>query len=439
MSDLEKQEKDEMEFLRKLLDDIIDMRLSNYDYSDEGKSKSSSSFVRTHFDPSFLKYSQGSRETTSISYSDFSSFKDTVTLDSSSEIEETESKGSRLPLDSLLSSHIGMHSHQVEAGIIPKTKQKKDTQSSFGKADIPITPQADDLPVKVENLVTEDLDEPRSSFETLKVSTVPQLKSLSSNLHSLKIEGCESLEALPDDLLGGITALKELYLISCCSLKSFPYPAASLTTLYMRNCRRLGFLPSSESREKLASVYGIVTIFNQLMLPEFKGDLASLESLEIRDCPRLRFLPDGGLHTPNLESILISNCKNLNALPSGMNFLTSPKTLFLNRCPEIESLPRGGLPSSLIVLSIAYCDKLIPQEDWGLCSLESLRRFELEGGCMGMESFPNEILLPCNINTLRISTLNSLKKLNHKGLQHLNALQTLEIHGCDILRSFFPN
>ncbi|XLU48324.1 hypothetical protein S245_043138 [Arachis hypogaea] len=467
LSDLEKQEKDEMELLRKLLDDIIDMRLSNYDYSDEGKSKSSSSFVRTHSDPSFLKYSQGSRETTSISYSDFSSFKDTVTLDSSSEIEETESKGSRLPLAPLLSSDTteafsGMH-NQVEADIIPKTKQKKDTQSSFGKADIPITPQADDdLPVKVENLVTEDLDELRSSFETLKVSTVPQLKSLSSNLHSLKIEGCESLEALPDDLLAGTTALKELYLISCCSLKSFPYPAASLTTLYMRNCRRMRFLPSSESRKKLASLEhlfigsscdSLTTLtldsFCKLKIlciwdchnlqsvnvtREFKGDLASLESLEIRDCPRLRFLPDGALHTPNLESILISNCKNLNALPSGMNFLTSLKTLFLNRCPAIESLPLGGLPSSLIVLSIAYCDKLIPQEDWGLCSLESLRRFELEGGCMGMESFPNE-KLPCNINSLRISTLNSLKKLNHKGLQHLNVLHTLEIHGCDILRS----
>ncbi|QHO55897.1 hypothetical protein HN51_010755 [Arachis hypogaea] len=426
-------------------------------------------------------------EITPRSSSGFSSSKDTSDT-SLSEIEEIglgewmETEFTEIPQDysfsdsarilKLREGSSGMLSDHISEADIFSIEQQKDNQSSMAKADIPIattvtvlpltdTPKAIS-PLKVETLSEEDSDNQRSSFEVLKVSTISQLLQLPTKLHSLKIDGCGSLEALPDDLLAGRTTLKELYLISCASLSSFPYPG-SLTTLYIHKCRRLEFLPSLESSKKLAFLQNLcigsscdslttltLDLFPKLKIlciwdcpnlhsvnftGEFKGDLASLESLEIRDCPRLSSLPDGGLHTPNLESILIFNCKNLNALPNAMNFLASLRTLFLHRCPQIESLPHGGLPSSLTLLSIAYCDKLIPQKDWRLDSLESLNRFELEGGCMGMDSFPEDNLLPCNINSLRISTMHSLKKLNYKGFQHLNALQTLEIHGCDMLQS----
>ncbi|MED6216704.1 hypothetical protein PIB30_010144 [Stylosanthes scabra] len=432
-----------------------------------------------------ITISEGGHETTSLSFCEFSSFKDTTTDSSLSEAEEIDYdkwKLEEIPQDysfsdtarilKLREGSSGMLSDQVFEADIPSIEQQKDKQSSIAKADNPITttaallPRTDTpkarAPLEVETICKEEVENQISSFEMLKVSTVSQLMRLPTNLNILKIEGCGSLEALPDDLLAGTTTLKELCLISCAYLSSFPYPG-SLTTLYIHKCRRFEFLPSLESRKKLAFLQNLcigsscdsLTILTLDLFPklkilskwdcpnlqsvnvtrEFKGDLPSLESLEIRDCPRLRSLPDGGLYTPNLESILISNCKNLNALPDAMNFLTSLKTLFLHRCRNVESLPLGGLPSSLIVLSIAYCDKLIPQGDWGLSSLESLHRFELEGGCMSMESFPDEFLLPCNVNSLHISTLQSLKKLNHKGFQHLNALQTLEIHGCDVLQS----
>ncbi|XLS50067.1 hypothetical protein HN51_010744 [Arachis hypogaea] len=374
---------------------------------------------------------------------------------------ETESIRRRLPLH-LSASDIP----SLKRTDIPSFEQQIDPKSSMAKAEIPasikqeaVLPLMDTpnttAPVKVEALTREDLDDDKPSFKVLRVSTISQFKSLPANLHSLKIEGCESLEVVPDDLLGGITTLKQLYLISCSSLRSFPYPG-SLTSLYIRNCRRLEFLPSAVSRKRLPFLHHLsigsscdsvttlpLNIFCQLkslciwdclnlgsfhFTGEPRGDLTSLESLEIRECPILESFPEEGLHAPRLASILLSNCKNLKNLPNAMNSLASLKSLFLHSCPQIESFPLGGLPSNLVFLSIAYCDKLTPQKDWGLYSLESLSYFELEGGCIGMESFPEENLLPCNIISLHISTLKSLKNLDCKGFQHLNALQTLEIH-----------
>ncbi|MED6209877.1 hypothetical protein PIB30_058893 [Stylosanthes scabra] len=396
----------------------------------------------------------------------------------SEELDITRKSYSRF-LDSHIVSEIEETPHEarMETDSAGSRSSSLDSSSSYtpqgspiSTADIPLTAQEAVLPltdatttVREDTFSKEDLEDPRSSFEILKVSTVSQLKSLPQNLHTLKLEGCESLEALPDDLLGRISTLRELYLVSCSSLRSLP-SLGSVATLYIRNCRKLEDLSSLESRKQvdflqhlfIGSSCDSLTTLNLDLFPklkilclwdcpnlesvssnrEFKDDLASLESLEVRDCPRLMSFPEGGLHAPNLESIFLSNCKSLNKLPDAMNSLTSLKTLFLHRCPEIESLPLGGLPLSLILLSISYCDKLTPQKSWRLDTLESLNRLELEGGCMDMDSFPEDKLLPPNINSIRISTMKSLKKLDYKGFQHLNALHTLEIHCCDMLGSF---
>ncbi|XP_058785909.1 putative disease resistance protein At3g14460 [Vicia villosa] len=410
--------------------------------------------AKTHSQASLRRHvviSEQLQEITPLSYSGFTSNKFTVGS-SLREIEEiaheermeTEFKPNRLPPNSA----------SFDAIRIPKPQQT-DPQSSLAKATIPKTAQADDRP-------SQDIDDERLSFEILKVTTVSQLKLLPPNLLSLKIEGCGLLEVLPNDLLGGLPVLQELYLINCSSLRSFPYPN-SLETLYVRNCRALKLVVSSESRNKLSFLQHLfignssdsLTIFNLNLFPklkilciwdcpnllsfvlggEFSGDLASLESIEIRDCTGLRSFPDEGLNAPNLSSMFLSNSNNLTRLPNSMNSLTSLKSLYLHRCPLIESLPFGGLPSSLTLLSISYCDKLTQQKNWGLKNLESLTHFEVEGGCIGMESFPDENMLPVSIMSLRISSLKCLRKLDYNGFQHMNALHTLEINCCDILRS----
>ncbi|OMO50182.1 BTB/POZ-like protein [Corchorus olitorius] len=101
----------------------------------------------------------------------------------------------------------------------------------------------------------------------------------------------------------------------------------------------------------------------------------------------------------------------------------------------LESLPVDGLPRSLIILSVSFCDKITPEKGWELDELESLSHFEIEGGCQIMESFPEKGLLPETLNSLRISRLSNLKSLDGDGLQELTCLQTLEINCCDKLNS----
>ncbi|KAL4291620.1 hypothetical protein GQ457_14G018380 [Hibiscus cannabinus] len=94
-----------------------------------------------------------------------------------------------------------------------------------------------------------------------------------------------------------------------------------------------------------------------------------------------------------------------------------------------------ALPSGLIILCISYCDKITPHKGWKLDKLHSLVHFEIEGECRKLESFPEEGLLPRNLNSLRISGLLNLTSLDMEGLQKLTSLQTLEISSCDKLDS----
>ncbi|XP_057453620.1 putative disease resistance protein At3g14460 [Lotus japonicus] len=285
----------------------------------------------------------------------------------------------------------------------------------------------------------------RTCFESLKVSNVLQLVNLPSSL-----------------LMNKCTNLAELYIIGCFSLKNLTeqwYPS-SLRTLYLHKCRKLEFLlpftcnfeflehlfigSSCESMKsltlnlfpklKLLCIWDCPNL-ESLTIEESQSNNLSLESLDIRGCSNLVSFPAKGLLSPCLRSLSVSNCENLRSLPNYMNSLTSLQSVILNRCPELESLPEGGLPSCLKLLSIGFCDKLIPQKEWNLKSLHCLHRFEIESGCMGMKSFPEKDLFPINLNSLYISKLPSLEVLDYRGLQQLTALESLEINYCEKLSS----
>ncbi|XP_050282404.1 putative disease resistance RPP13-like protein 1 [Quercus robur] len=301
-----------------------------------------------------------------------------------------------------------------------------------------------------------------SSSVSKKVSEISQLKNLSPYLQSLKIEGCDAQfisEALG---INRLVSLQHMYIINCCSLKSFPggRPPTSMKSLYIQNCKKLELLPPAERTHQYAvlehlcigsscdsltsfplgffpklrslSIWDCANLVSLSMPEGIQKDLRVLESLEIRDCPKLVSFPEG-LPTPNLKSIWFSNCMNLKELPDQLHTLNSLQSMFINNCPELVLLPEKGLPSKLILLSITSCNKLMLGMKWGLDRLHHLSRLEIEGGCGNVVSFP-EKLLPSNLNSLRISGLLNLKFLD-KGLQHLTTLKTLEISCCNRLRS----
>ena len=67
--------------------------------------------------------------------------------------------------------------------------------------------------------------------------------------------------------------------------------------------------------------------------------------------------------------------------------------------------------------------------------LNSLSKFNIEGGFQVVRSFPWECLLPSTITTLEIEHLPNLKSLDSRGLQKLTSLTALSISNCPELES----
>nr|POF11749.1 putative disease resistance rpp13-like protein 1 [Quercus suber] len=304
------------------------------------------------------------------------------------------------------------------------------TPNIRNEADVPINTQSN-----------QDSLQDLFSFKSLKVSEISQLRKLPMGLHSLKIEGCDALEFIPEQVMVCNPPIQHLYIISCCSLKSFSggSPPTALKFLYIQNCKKLKFLPLAEKTHhyaflehlcigsscdslvflpldlfpklKILSIWDCAYLESFSMPERIQKDLTSLEALEIRDCPNLLSFPKGGLLTPNLKSIWFSNCKNLEELPDQLHTLSSLRSMFINNCPELLSFPEGGLPSNLTLLCITFCDKMMLGMEWGLHRLDYLCRLEIEGACKNVESFPEAKLLPRNLNSLRISGLLNLNNV----------------------------
>ncbi|XP_030945099.1 disease resistance protein RGA2-like [Quercus lobata] len=216
--------------------------------------------------------------------------------------------------------------------------------------EIPIIPSITDLTMSRNNamlirsvmnltslssLVIEDMDDEltvlpdgllqnHKMLEMLKISNMPNLKSLTNQLDNLSalnefhLVCCDKIESLPEGLQN-LHSLRELHIQGCNNLLSLPMNGlqglSSLRSLHIGSCNK--FCSLSEGIQYLIA----------------------LEDLYIDSCPKLISLPEGLQHLTALRYLKIVNCEDLSSLPKQIGCLTSLSFLGILNCPNLTSIP----------------------------------------------------------------------------------------------------
>ncbi|QCD95227.1 hypothetical protein DEO72_LG5g3320 [Vigna unguiculata] len=183
---------------------------------------------------------------------------------------------------------------------------------------------------------------------------------------------------------------------SCDSLTTFPldfFP--NLKDLLLYFCRNLQIISQKHTHNRLKHL----TIFG---------------------CSRFDSFPSEGLSAPRLQIIGIYRAENLKLLPKRMQILL-PSLILLQimDCPKVEMFPDGGLPPNVEDVSLSSF-KLMASLRETLGTNTCLQSLSIEN--MDVEFFPDEVLLPHSITSLRIYDCPNLKKMHYKGLCHLSSL-----------------
>ena len=137
---------------------------------------------------------------------------------------------------------------------------------------------------------------------------------------------------------------------------------------------------------------------------------------------------------PNLIRFRVYDCEKLKSLPDQMGTLL-PKMEYLkiSNCQQIESFPGGGMPLNLRTVEIENCEKLLSSNAW-VC-MDMVSSLKVSGPCDGINSFPEEALLPPSLTSLSLHNFTSLETLECKGFLHLTSLRELDIQKCEKLKN----
>ena len=111
-------------------------------------------------------------------------------------------------------------------------------------------------------------------------------------LQNLKIEGCDTLEFIPEKVMDRISSLQHFYIINCCSLKSFRgHSLASLKSIYIQNCRGFKFFPPIEKTDRYEELeYFCIGNSCDFLISLPLSFFPNLRTLSIWDCANLESL-----------------------------------------------------------------------------------------------------------------------------------------------------
>nr|ACZ74687.1 CNL-B9 [Phaseolus vulgaris] len=157
-------------------------------------------------------------------------------------------------------------------------------------------------------------------------------------------------------------------------------------------------------------------------LPIFWLDFfPKLRSFRLRRCQNLRRISQEYVHN-HIMDLNIYECPQFKSFlfPKPMQILFPSLTrLNITNCPQVELFPDGGLPLNIKHMSLS-CLKLIASLRDNLDPNTCLEHLSIEH--LDVECFPDEVLLPHSLTSLRIQYCPNLKKMHYKGLCHLSSL-----------------
>jgi len=249
-------------------------------------------------------------------------------------------------------------------------------------------------------------------LKELSIRYCPKLrKALPQHLPSLQkltISGCQELQAS----IPKADSTGELRLEGCDNILLNKFPS-NLKNVFISGTR---VIESSLKHILLKNAY-----LEVLNVRDFYGQDLKCSSLDLRSCNSLRTLDIRDWYP--------------SSWPSALHLFTKLHSLVLFSCPQLQSFPEGGLPLSLSNLEMKRCPKLIAsREEWGLFKLHALKEFTISDDFENVESFPEESLLPPNLNVLCLEICSKLRIVNHKGLSQLKSLKVLSIRYCPCLQ-----
>ncbi|KAG5230707.1 Fom-2 family protein [Salix suchowensis] len=255
-------------------------------------------------------------------------------------------------------------------------------------------------------------------------------------LEKLRIENCGKLKSIP---ICGLLSLVEFEIEGCGELRYISGEFDGFTSLQLlriEECEKLESIPSVQHCTSLVEL-NIQWCSELIAIPGDFGELKySLKKLIVRSC-KLGALPSGLQCCASLEELEIWDCRELRYI-NDLQELSSLRILKIRECEKLISIDWHGLRQlrALVDLDICWCESLsdFPEEDC-IGSLTQLRDLRIGGFSGELEAFPAGVLnsiqhlnLSGSLETLWIEGWDKLKSVPHQ-LQHLTALKFLIING----------
>ncbi|CDP17557.1 unnamed protein product [Coffea canephora] len=188
-------------------------------------------------------------------------------------------------------------------------------------------------------------------------------KSLLKPLEEFTVEGCDALTRLPVEMFESCTSLRELKLVRCGSLVSFPLDlrrTPSLESFSLFGCPNL--------TAELPSGFGYLTSLREVTIGPFSYYSA------------IEFDWAGLASSSSLRHVSLLGMRDTKSLPHQLQVSTTITSLSLHHFGAIEALPEWlGNLASLEDLILYYCRKLEYLPSLAAMERLKLRRLEIDG------------------------------------------------------------